>query len=71
MLMYFAFLVWKMKLNMKYSSRYSKTGMIHDNYIRNYLRNSTAYNGISDDVVRSLQVGMEPVKFHDSTTDSS
>lgn len=42
MLMYFAFLVWNMKLNMKYSWRYFKTGMIHDNYMGNYLRNSTA-----------------------------
>jgi len=31
-----------MKLNMKYSWRYFKTGMIHDNYMGNYLRNSTA-----------------------------
>jgi len=46
MLMYFAFLVWNMKLNMKYSWRYSKTGMIHDKYMK--LRNSTARDGISD-----------------------
>ena len=30
----FAFLVWNMELNVKYSLRYSKTGMIHDNYMK-------------------------------------
>ena len=49
---------------MKYSLRYSKTGVIHDNHMK-------FEDGISEDVIRRLQVVVELVGCQDSTTASS
>ena len=51
---------------MKYSLRYSKTGMIHDNHMK--LEEVNYQVGISEDVIRRLQVVVELVDCQDSTT---
>ena len=49
-----------MKLNMKYSWSYSKTGMIHTTTRR--ITNSTAQDGISDGVITRLHLVVELVE---------
>ena len=57
-----------MELNVKYSLRYSKTGMIHDNHTCMKLEEVNYQVGISEDVIRRLQVVVELVDCQDSTT---
>ena len=54
---------------MKYSLRYSKTGMIHGNYMKLEEFNYTGHGtGFSDNVIKRPQVVMELVDCQDSTT---